>query len=97
MESLAMQMLLSYKLFPGSTHTENLALFRMKAQVLSVLPHKDLVKVILILFCGDKALTDDIISKQSGVESVCWGRSLMYRKNTETGTEPCGMPNLTRM
>ena len=38
---------LSYKLFPGSAHAENLALFIMKAHDPSVPPHRELVKVIL--------------------------------------------------
>ena len=71
----------------------------MKALVPSVLPHRELVKVILewglILFCGDRALTDGVISKQFEV-GVCWGRSLMYRMNNAgSRTEPYGMPDST--
>ena len=58
---------------------ENLAFFRMKFHVPSVLPHRELIRVILehglILVCGARVLTDGVISEESGVV-VCWSRSL---------------------
>ena len=47
-DSLTVQILVVfYKLFPGSAHMENLALLRMKAEVLSVLPLRELVMITL--------------------------------------------------
>ena len=72
----------------------------MKAHVPSVLPHRQLVRVILeyglILSCADRALRDGVISKSLEVESVCWGKLLMYRRN-KAGPRIglCGMPDST--